>query len=176
MIPSSSTPTIKKGDAMLRRLIPLLALVAMLPATNCAAAELVFLATATISADAARKVAAATIAEARKNGWLMAVAVTDPNGDLVYFEKMDGTQIGSVKVSIGKSRTAALFKRPSKVFQDSVASGGEGLRVMTFEGLVAAEGGLPLFADGKFIGAVGGSGGTSQQDGVACKAGADILK
>jgi len=134
------------------------------------------LAGAPVGVETARRAAAAAVAEARKNGWYMAVAVTDPNGDLVFFEKMDGTQIGSIQISIGKSRTAALFRRPTKAFQDSVASGGEGLRVMTFPGVVAAEGGLPLFAEGKFIGAIGCSGGTSQQDGVACKAGAETVK
>ena len=97
-------------------------------------------------------------------------------GDLVYFEKMDGTQTGSVRVALGKARSAALFKRPTKVFQDVVAAGGEGLRILGLEGAVPIEGGLPLLMDGKIVGAIGVSGGTSQQDGVAAKAGADTLK
>ena len=129
-----------------------------------------------ISVDTAKKLAAAAITEARKNNWAMAVAIADINGDLVYFEKMDGTQTGSVKVAIGKARSAALFKRPTKVWQDALAAGGEGLRVLGIEGAVPVEGGLPLLLDGKIIGAIGCSGGTSQQDGVAAKAGAEALK
>jgi glc operon protein GlcG len=97
-------------------------------------------------------------------------------GDLVYFEKMDGTQTGSVRVALGKARSAVLFKRPTKVFQDVVAAGVEGLRILGLEGAVPIEGGLPLLMDGKIVGAIGVSGGTSQQDGVAAKAGADTLK
>lgn len=130
---------------------------------------------APVNADTGRKVAAAAIAEAHKNNWAMAVAITDTNGDLVYFEKMDGTQIGSVNFSIKKARSAALFKRPTKAFQDALAAGGEGLRVLQIEGAVAVDGGLPLVVDGKIIGAAGCSGGTSQQDGIACKAGVDAL-
>ncbi len=129
-----------------------------------------------INLDAAKKAAASAIAEARKNNWTMAVAITDIGGDLVYFEKMDGTQTGSVRVALGKARSAALFKRPTKVFQDVVAAGGEGLRILGLEGAVPIEGGLPLLMDGKIVGAIGVSGGTSQQDGVAAKAGADTLK
>lgn len=128
-----------------------------------------------IGLEDARKVAQAAVAEARRNGWNMAVAVTDPGGELVYFEKMDDTQNGSVRVSIGKSRSAALFKRPTKAFQDTVASGGEGLRVLALERAVPIEGGIPLRRDGRIIGAIGVSGGTSQQDGVCANAGADAL-
>jgi uncharacterized protein GlcG (DUF336 family) len=129
-----------------------------------------------VNLETAKKIAASAIAEARKNNWTMAVAITDTGGNLVYFEKMDGTQIGSVRVAIGKSRSAVLFKRPTKVFQDTVAAGGEGIRYLVLEGAVPIEGGLPLLMDGKIVGAIGVSGGTSQQDGVAAKAGADTLK
>jgi uncharacterized protein GlcG (DUF336 family) len=129
-----------------------------------------------INLETAKKVATSAIAEARKNNWTMAVAITDTGGNLVYFEKMDGTQTGSVRVAIGKSRSAVLFKRPTKALQDTVAAGGEGLRMLRLEGAVPIEGGLPLLMDGKIVGAIGVSGGTSQQDGVAAKAGADALK
>jgi uncharacterized protein GlcG (DUF336 family) len=129
-----------------------------------------------INLETAKKIATSAIAEARKNNWTMAVAITDTGGSLVYFEKMDGTQTGSVRVAIGKSRSAVLFKRPTKVFQDVVAAGGEGVRYLVLEGAVPIEGGLPLLMDGKIVGAIGVSGGTSQQDGVAAKAGADTLK
>ncbi len=129
-----------------------------------------------VNLETARKIAASAIAEARKNNWTMAVAVTDTNGDLVYFERMDGTQIGSVKVAQAKARSAALYKRPTKAFQDALAGGGEGLRLLALEGAVPIEGGFPLLLDGKIVGAIGASGGTSQQDSVAAKAGADMLK
>ncbi|MBP1699191.1 MAG: hypothetical protein H6Q41_4379, partial [Deltaproteobacteria bacterium] len=90
--------------------------------------------------------------------------------------KMDGTQTGSVRVAISKGRSAVLFKRPTKAFQDMLATGGEGLRVLRLEGAVPVEGGLPLLMDGKIVGAIGISGGTSQQDGLVAKAGADTLK
>jgi uncharacterized protein GlcG (DUF336 family) len=129
-----------------------------------------------ISLENAKKAAAAAIAEARKNNWTMAVAITDTGGHLVYFEKMDGTQVGSVNVGISKARSAALFKRPTKAFQDLLAGGGDGLRVLALEGAVPVEGGLPLVMDGKIVGAIGLSGGASSQDGQAAKAGADALK
>ena len=129
-----------------------------------------------INLDTAKKIAASAITEARKNNWTMAVAVVDTGGNLVYFEKMDGTQTGSVRVAISKGRSAVLFKRPTKAFQDMVAAGGEGLRILRLEGAVPIEGGLPLLMDGKIVGAIGVSGGTSQQDGLVAKAGADTLK
>lgn len=131
---------------------------------------------APINAENAKKAAAAALAEAKKNNWTMAVSVTDGNGTLVFFEKMDGTQTGSVDVSIGKARTAALFKRPSKAFQDVLAAGGDGLRILGLQGAVPIDGGLPLLMDGKIVGAIGLSGGSSAQDGMAAKAGADALK
>ena len=129
-----------------------------------------------INLDTAKKIAASAITEARKNNWTMAVAVVDTGGNLVYFEKMDGTQAGSVKVAISKGRSAVLFKCPTKAFQDMLAAGGEGLRVLRLEGAVPVEGGLPLLMEGIIVGAIGVSGGTSQQDGVVAKAGADTLK
>ena len=129
-----------------------------------------------INLDTAKKIAASAITEARKNNWTMAVAIIDTGGNLVYFEKMDSTQTGSVKVAISKGRSAVLFKRPTKAFQDMLAAGGEGLRVLRLEGAVPVEGGLPLLMEGIIVGAIGVSGGTSQQDGVVAKAGADTLK
>ena len=129
-----------------------------------------------VSLEDAKKAAAPAIAEARKNNWLMAVAIVDPAGHLVYFEKMDGTQIGSVTVAIAKARSAALFKRSTKTFQDTLAAGGEGLRVLKLDNAVPVEGGLPLIVDGTIVGAIGLSGGTSQQDGQCAQAGANVLK
>jgi glc operon protein GlcG len=126
--------------------------------------------------ETAKQAAAPALAEARKNNWTMAVAIVDTAGNLVYFEKMDGTQTGSVAVAIDKARSAALFKRPTKAFQDTLAAGGEGLRVLGLQGAVPVEGGIPLVMDGKFVGAIGISGGTSPQDGQCAKAGADTVK
>ncbi len=128
-----------------------------------------------IGSDDAKKAAAAALAEARRNGWTMAAAVVDTGGHLVYFEKMDGTQTGSVAVALNKARSAALFLRPTKVFQEMLAAGGEGLRAFGLEGAVPVEGGVPLVMSGKTIGAIGLSGGMSPQDGQCAKAGADAL-
>jgi glc operon protein GlcG len=124
----------------------------------------------------AKKIATSAVAEARKNNWTMAIAVVDTAGNLVYFEKMDGTQTGSVNVAIEKARSAVLFKRPTKSFQDTVAQGGAGLRMLALPGAVPVEGGIPLMEGGKIIGAIGASGGTSDQDGQAAQAGASLTK
>ena len=96
----------------------------------------------------------------------------DGAGDLVYFERMDATQAGSVTIAIDKARSAARFKRPTKAFQDTLAAGGEGWRVLGLNGAVPVEGGVPLVVDGKIVGAIGVSGGTSAQDGQCARAGA----
>ena len=129
-----------------------------------------------VTLETAKQATAPALAEARKNNWTMAAAIVDTGGNLVYFEKMDGTQTGSVAVAIDKARSAALFKRPTKAFQDTLAAGGEGLRVLGLQGAVPVEGGMPLMMDGKFVGAIGVSGGTSPQDGQCAKAGADAVK
>jgi uncharacterized protein GlcG (DUF336 family) len=99
----------------------------------------------------------------------------DTAGTLVYFEKMDDTQNGSAEVAIAKARSAALFKRPTKEFQDALAGGGAGWRVLTLQGAVAAEGGLPILIDGRIAGGIGVSGGTSQQDGQCAIAGVGAI-
>jgi uncharacterized protein GlcG (DUF336 family) len=129
-----------------------------------------------VTSDQAKTAAAAAIAEARKNQWTMAIAIVDPAGDLVYFEKMDNTQVGSVDVARAKAVASARFKRPTKAFQDALAAGGEGWRILSLEGAVAVEGGLPLIIGGRIVGAIGASGGSSQQDGVVAAAGAGTLK
>ena len=123
----------------------------------------------------AKRVAAAAVAAAEKQGWLMAVAIADPNGDLVYFEKMDATQIGSIQIAIDKARSAAMFKRSTKVFENTLAAGGGNLRILGLAGAVPVEGGLPLLSDDKIIGAIGVSGGLAHEDGVVAEAGASQL-
>jgi glc operon protein GlcG len=131
---------------------------------------------APISLEAAKKSAAAALAEAHKNNWTMVVAIVDTAGTLVYYEKMDNTQVGSAKVAINKARSAVLFKRPTKAFQDGLAAGGAGVRVFGLEDAVPVEGGIPLLADDKIIGAIGVSGDTSEHDGQCARAGADTVK
>ncbi len=128
-----------------------------------------------VSNEQARKAVAGAIAEARKINVPMAVAIVDTAGQLVAFERLDNTQTGSIGVSQDKAVSAAIYRRSTKVFQDAVAGGGVGLRVLTLRGANAVEGGLPLVVDGKIIGAIGVSGGSAEQDGVVAKAGSDGL-
>jgi uncharacterized protein GlcG (DUF336 family) len=111
---------------------------------------------------AAKKIAAAAIAEAQKNNFKVAVAVVDSHGFLVYFEKLDHTQTGSIEVAIDKARSAAMYRRSTRVFQDAVSKGSYGL--LTLAGMSAVSGGLPIMQDGKVIGAIGTSGATADQD------------
>lgn len=129
-----------------------------------------------ISLDNAKKVVLPALAEAAKNNWLIAVAVVDPAGNLVYYEKMDNTQLGSANISLDKARSAALFKRPTKALQDALAAGGEGLRILGLQGATPVEGGIPLVSDGKIVGAIGVSGASSAQDAQCAKAAADAFK
>jgi uncharacterized protein GlcG (DUF336 family) len=128
-----------------------------------------------VTLEQARKAVAAAEANP-KNGWPMAIAVVDNAGTLVYFMKMDGTQTASVGVAQDKAASAATYRRPTKAFQDGLAKGGDGWRILTLPGANAVEGGLPLVIDGKIIGGIGVSGATADQDGVAAKAGADAMK
>jgi uncharacterized protein GlcG (DUF336 family) len=128
-----------------------------------------------IGLDAAKRVAAAASAEAKKNKWFMAIAVVDPAGTLVYYEKADTTQNGSANVAIAKARSAALYKRPTKAFQDALAGGGGGLRVLALEGAVPVDGGVPLLVDGKLVGGLGVSGDLAEHDGQCATAGAAAL-
>ena len=130
---------------------------------------------APVSIDAAKRATAAAMAVARENNWTIAVAIVDPGGILVYFERMDATPNGSSAVAADKARSAALFKRPTKSFHDALAAGGEGLRLLRLEGAVPIDGGIPLVIDGKIVGAIGVSGATSAQDGQAAQAGVDAV-
>jgi glc operon protein GlcG len=129
-----------------------------------------------ISLENAKKAAAAATSEARKNGWLQAVAVVSPGGFLVYYEKMDNTQLASADLAIDKARSAALYKRPTKVFADGLGKGGANLRILTLRGASAVEGGLPIIIDGKLVGAIGASGDTVDHDDQCAAAGVAALK
>ncbi len=129
-----------------------------------------------ITLDQARKVIAAADAEARKNGWPVAIAVVDTAGQLVAYQRLDNTQTASVLVSQDKAVSAAMWRRSTKVYQDTVAGGGAGLRVLALRGAAPFEGGLPIIIDGKIVGGIGVSGVSADQDGVVAKAGADQFK
>jgi len=129
-----------------------------------------------ITLEDAKKAAAPALAEARKNNWAMVVAIVDTGGNLVYYEKMDNTQLGSSRVAVDKARSAVLFKRPTKAFQDTITPGGAGLRMFALKDAIPVEGGLPLIVGGKIVGAIGVSGDTSENDGKCANAGAEALK
>jgi len=126
-----------------------------------------------LTLDVAKQIAAAAQAEAITNSWNVAIAIVDPAGLLVFFQKLDDTQLGSVEVSQAKARCAALYKRPSKALADVVTGGN--VAMMSLPGVLAVEGGLPLFADGQIVGAIGISGVMSNQDGIIAKAGVDAF-
>ena len=123
----------------------------------------------------AKKVMAAAEAEADRQGWPVAIAVVDTHGVLVLFQRLENTQYGSVQVALDKAKTAALFRRESKVFQDLIAEGGAGLRILTLPDALPLEGGLPILVDGKVIGGIGVSGVRSDQDADVGRAGLRAL-
>ena len=130
---------------------------------------------APIGIEQAKAVAAAAIAEAKKHGWKLALAIVEPTGDLVYFEKMDDTQYASIAIAQAKARGAATFRRPTQAFEEGINTGGSP-SVATLPGVVGSRGGFPWISNGKLIGAIGMSGGLGSQDAVASKAGADTVK
>jgi len=130
---------------------------------------------ANVNHEQAMKAVAGALAEARKIGVPMAVAVVDTAGQLVAFERMDNTQTASVAIAQDKAVSAAMYRRPTKVFQDAVAGGGVGLRVLTLRSANAVEGGIPMTVDGKIVGAIGVSGGAPDQDSACAAAGLATL-
>jgi glc operon protein GlcG len=128
-----------------------------------------------IGLEQAKQVMAAAEAEAKKRNWKMNIAVVDTNGELVQFERMEGAQIASGSISVGKARTAARFRRESRLFYNAFETG-HGYVSTLDPTLVASPGGFPLVEGGKLIGAVGCSGGTGDQDAAVCKAGAEVVK
>lgn len=129
---------------------------------------------APISLDAAKKAMAAAETEALRNKWGMAIAIVDSGGNLVMLHRLDNTQLASPRLAEYKARTAVEFRRPTKAFEDAVAGGGLGLRVLTF-GAMCAEGGVPLVLEGRIAGAIGVSGAASHQDAQVAQAGADAV-
>ena len=129
---------------------------------------------AAVNLDTAKKIAAAAVVEAKKNNWPVAIAIVDNHGVLVYYEMLDDTQTASAHVAVEKARTSAMFRRPTKVFEDGVAGGR--VAILGLTGAMPIEGGIPIIAAGKVIGAIGVSGVTSQQDAQVARAGLDALK
>jgi len=130
---------------------------------------------APIALAAAKQAMAAAEAEAAKNGWAVAIAIVDSGANLVMLHRLDNAQLASARIAEAKARTAAEFRRPTKVFEDAVAGGGIGLRVLTF-GASVAEGGVPIVSGGTIVGAIGVSGVQSHQDAQIAQAGADAVK
>ena len=126
-----------------------------------------------LTLDTAKKIAAATEAEARKRGATVVIAVVDDGGYLLVLERLDDAQVASVDVGIAKARTAAIFRRPSGVFEDQVKNGR--IAALALPGAVALKGGVPIIVDGKIIGAVGVSGNSPQEDEDIAKVGADSV-
>lgn len=122
-----------------------------------------------IGAEQAKKIAAGAVAESKKNNWRMAIAIVDNHGFLVYYERMEDTQTASVQIAVDKAKSAAMYRRPTKAFEDGIAKGRVAL--LGLPGALPIEGGLPIIADGKVIGAIGVSGANSDQDAQAAAAG-----
>ena len=127
-----------------------------------------------ITLDLAKKVAAGAEAEAKKNGFTMVIVVVDTAGQLTYFERIDNTQVASIDIAQAKARSANDFKRTTKAMEDQLAGGRTA--VLALPHALPVEGGIPLMQDGRIIGAIGVSGGTSAQDGQVAAAGAAVLK
>jgi glc operon protein GlcG len=128
---------------------------------------------APIGFDAAGRAMAAAEDEAKRNGWGVAIAIVDSGGHLVMMHRLDGTQIASIRIAKGKARTALEYRRPTKALEDVIAAGGAGLRLLALEGATPLEGGVPIVAGGRMVGAIGVSGVTSAQDAQVARAGAE---
>lgn len=140
---------------------------ALLGLSLCATAQLATKKSLTLAA--AKQIAAAAEAEAAKNQWTVVIAIVDDGANLIYLQRIDGTQVGSLEVATEKARSAVRFKRPTKAFEDALVGGRQA--ILKVPGAMPVEGGLPLMVNGVVLGAIGVSGVTSQQDGVVAAAG-----
>ena len=129
-----------------------------------------------IGIENARKVMAAAEAEAAKNNWAVVIVIIDSGGHLVMLHRRDDVQLSSIEISQGKAKTALMFKRPSKVLDEAISSGGPGLRFLALKDITPLEGGLPIVFQGRIIGAIGVSGVLSSQDAQVAQAGLDAIK
>jgi uncharacterized protein GlcG (DUF336 family) len=122
----------------------------------------------------AKKVASAAAEEAAKLKINVVIAIVDTGGNIVYLERFDVVQWGSLDVALHKAKCSVQYKRPTKALEDTIAKGN--MNYLTLDGIMAIEGGVPIIQDGKIIGAIGVSGGSSAQDGEVAKAGAAMVK
>jgi glc operon protein GlcG len=129
---------------------------------------------ANINLATAKKVAAAAAEEAGKLKINVVIAIVDTGGQIVYLERFDVVQWGSVKVALHKAKCSVQWKRPTKAFEDLIAKGTT--TYLTLDGIIAIEGGVPIIQDGKIIGAIGVSGGAAAQDGEVARAAAAMVK
>jgi len=123
----------------------------------------------------AKRVMEAAEAEANRQGWPVVIAVVDSTGHLVLLHGLDQAQYASNTIAVLKAETAVNFRRPTKVFEDMIAAGGVGLRLLSAPNIAALEGGLPLMVRGEIVGAIGVSGMQSAQDAQVARAGVDAL-
>ena len=126
-----------------------------------------------ITVEMAKKIAAGVVAESKKNNWRMAISIVDNHGFPIYFERMDDTQTASVQIALDKAKAAAMFRRPTKAFEDGIAKGRVALLGLT--GATPIEGGVPIMVGGKVIGGIGVSGANSDQDAAAAMAGLKMM-
>ena len=129
-----------------------------------------------IGIEAARAIMNAAEAEAARNNWPVVIAIIDSGGHIVMLHRRDDTQLSSIDIAQGKARTSLMFKRPTKVLDDAISSGGPALRFLSLKDIVPLEGGLPIVVDGKIVGSIGVSGVLSAQDAQIARAGIDALK
>ncbi|MBV9260291.1 MAG: heme-binding protein [Pseudolabrys sp.] len=130
-----------------------------------------------INLETAKKVATAALDEAKKRNWgIFCVAIVNPAGDLVYFEKQDNCQNGSVNISQHKARASARYRRPTLAFEQGLGRGNYFTYLLTLEDVIASRGGNPIVIGGKIVGAIGVSGGTGSQDNVMSLAGVAAVK
>jgi uncharacterized protein GlcG (DUF336 family) len=125
-----------------------------------------------LTRDDTKKIAAASEAEANRNGWPVVIAIVDEGGHLLHLSRLDNTQYGSIEVAIQKARAAIAFRRPTKVWEEHVASGH--VRYLGLPGTLPIEGGLPITVNDQFIGAIGVSGVRSHQDAQIAQAGLNV--
>ena len=116
-----------------------------------------------------KKIAQAAEQEALANQWPVVIAILDDGGHLLYLQRLDNTQFGSIQVAIEKARAAIAFRRPTKVLEDNINQGH--LRYLNLPGALPIEGGLPIVINGQFVGAIGVSGVRSNQDAQIAQAG-----
>jgi glc operon protein GlcG len=129
-----------------------------------------------ISLADAKRIMEAAEREAARNSWPMAIAIVDSTGHLLMFHRLDQTQLGSVAVAIAKAESAVNFRRPTKAFEEAIAAGGMGLRLITMPYMIALEGGIPILKEGQVIGGIGVSGMQSSQDAEVARAGLAVLE